>query len=97
MRKHLLKAGSWLGNIKISLFPVPAVFPEVQVPNSGLSLMLPHFRLNEQTSAGVMNGTGEADPLEIVRSEVRLPHLESFVMAPLSDLLTHILNYIHHL
>lgn len=35
-----------------------------------------------------MNGTGEADPLEIVRSEVRLPHLE-----PFSDLLTHILNY----
>lgn len=40
-----------------------------------------------------MNRTGEADPLEIVRSEVRLPYLEPFVMTPFSDLLTHILNY----
>ena len=40
-----------------------------------------------------MNGTGETDPLETVRSEVRLPYLEPFVMAPLSGFLTHILNY----
>lgn len=39
-----------------------------------------------------MNGAGEADLLEIVRSEVRLLCLEPFVMAPLNDLSTHILN-----
>ena len=39
-----------------------------------------------------MNGTGEADLLEIVWSEVRLPYLEPFVMASFNDLLTHILS-----
>jgi len=30
------------------------------------------------------------DPLEIVRSEVRLPYVEPFAMASLSGLLTHL-------
>lgn len=52
--------------------------------------MLPHFQLNYHTSLGGMNGTGEMDPLEIVRSEMRLPYIEPFAMASLSGLLTHL-------
>jgi hypothetical protein len=91
MRKHLLRAGSWLDDIKISLSQFQ---PHLLKPQLGLlvfSLVLPHFRLNKHL-AGVMNGAGEAGLLEIVRSEVRLPYLEPFVTAPLNDLLTHILN-----
>lgn len=80
MRKRVLRAGSWLGKIKISLSWFQQHFLK---PSSKCWFLvaLPHVRLNKQTPAGVMNGTGEADPLEIVRSEVRLPYLEPCVMA----------------
>lgn len=58
MRKWLLRAGSWLDNIKISLSPF-----QPHVCDVGFSLVSPHFRLNKQTSAEMMNGTGEEGPL----------------------------------
>lgn len=92
MRKRVLRAGSWLGVIKISL----SWFESISwspVPNAGFSLVLPHFRQINSLQQEWWMGTGEADPLETVRSEVRLPYLEPCAHGfPFSDLLTRIFS-----